>query len=113
MSRIAEFIAHNFEFGDIGLGAFRSDVCCFLGSSHSGLRIIVIIFNARSLSHASVGGFLRHIIEPARATTVSVARPIVQGQLDKKVNLYIEILYKVQGDLGSRQLNFGVLTANR
>ena len=86
MSRVAEFIANDLKFCDVRLGPFRSDVGSFPGLWHRGLGILIIVFNTRSLGGASVGYFICHIREPARATMASTAVPIVQGWLDRGVD---------------------------
>lgn len=81
MSRVAELIANDLEFGDVWLGPFGSNVCCFPGLWHRGLGFIVVIFNARSLGGATTEGLFCHITEPAWATMASAAVPIVRGWL--------------------------------
>ena len=85
MSRVAEFVANDLESGDIWFGPFRSDVRRFLGLWLHCLGIGVVVLNARSLCGAKSRGLICHIIEPARATMVSAAVPIVQGWLDRSV----------------------------
>lgn len=86
MSRVAELVANHLEFCDVRLGPFRRDVGCFPGFWQSGLGFLIKILNARSLGGASIGCLICHTMEPARATMVSTAVPIVQGWLNRGVD---------------------------
>ena len=93
MARVAKFIADDLKSVDFRLRSLRSDVGRLLGLRHRCFGVFIVVLNPRSLSGACgarIMDLVCHMNEPARATMVSAAVPIVQGRLDRGARSGVE-----------------------